>query len=69
MDWCCLSSRSSQQAKFSEAGVSHVPNNDTLCLPPHAGVKVGTVGDVVVQEFQEHVAFLALVADDVAGEL
>lgn len=45
-----------------------IPDDNGLLGPLDAGLEVGAVGDVVVEELEEVVGLLLLEADDIAGD-
>lgn len=55
------------QGRMSRNSV--VPNNNGVRLPSHSAVQILAVRQMIIQEFQEIVAFFLLEADNVSSKL
>lgn len=60
----CMSEKTGKASGF----FTHVPDNDGILRPPDPCLEVRAIGNVIVQEFQQCIAFIFLVSDNGASD-
>lgn len=61
--------RKSAGSRFVPCVATHIPNHHRSLGPLDSRLEISTEGDMIVEEFEQSIAFLLLVPDDMAGDL